>query len=202
MQILIVVLFILLCSTPSFAMEFFIEGGIGQAQFQRTTPDGIWWQQPFNHSFNLTSLAYKTGGGIQLDEHWSIVGSYVSMGTIKAVFDYISDDDYASHNLGVPQRHGAVYDTYKGLQVLVAYQWTNYHVQPKLFGGMAYMSHKILTKEGNNLFEGDIPMLVIGSGVCYTWVCGEVTYYRGVSAPMYPISTQVIVPMVTIKIPF
>jgi hypothetical protein len=51
-------------------------------------------------------------------------------------------------------------------------------------------------------FEGVLPMAVVGGGLCWQWVCGEVNYYRGMMAPQYPISTQAIVPMLTMKYPF
>lgn len=193
---------VLLCglSMPAYAAEVFVEGGIGPSLFQRTTPDGIWWQQPFPHSFDLSSFAWKAGVGLQLDEHWSVTGSYVSLGTAKAVTEYVSDHDYDHGHRDGARKLLTAYDRYQGGQVLARYRWTDWPVQPFLEGGVALMHHEI-TANLTTQFDGVIPMVVVGGGACWRWLCGELNYYRGIQAPSYPISTSVLIPMLSLRIP-
>lgn len=189
------------------AAELFVEGGVGTTVFQKTTPDGVWWQQPFPHSFDLHTMAFKAGLGLQLNEHWSVTGSYVNLGTIKAFTEAVSDENYDHGDRKDKRVRLTAYDNYQGGQVMVAYRWTQWPVQPFLSGGVAVMSHHVRayhSLSGNTPTEyaGVLPMAVVGGGLCWQWVCGEVNYYRGIMAPQYPISTSVIVPMLTLKYPF
>ena len=192
---------------PAQAADLFVEGGIGVAQFQRTTPDGIWWQSPFPHHFELQSLAWKAGLGVQLDAHWSVTASYVSLGTIKAFTEAVSDENFDHGDRKDPRVKLTAYDTYQGGQVLGKYRWTQWPVQPFLAGGVAIMAHQIrldheLAAAAYTGYGGVLPMGVVGGGLCWQWVCGEVSYYRGFQAPQYPISTSVFVPMATVRYQF
>lgn len=182
------------------AAEVFIEVGVGPSLMQRTTADGIWWQSPFPHHFDLTSLAYKAGLGVQLTEQWSLTASYVTLGTAKAVTEYVSDDDYDHGRRDGSRKHLTAYDNYQGGQLVGRYRWTLGPVQPFLQGGVAVMLHHVVANRTTE-FEGVIPMVTAGGGVCYWWVCGEVNYYRGVQAPQYPISTSAVVPMLSVRVP-
>jgi hypothetical protein len=175
----------------------FLEGGAGLSLLQQTTPDGVWWQSPFPHSFDLTSLALKAGIGVQVTEHWSVAGSYVSLGTAKATTEYVSDHDYDRGHLGGSRGSLTAYDRLQGGQLIVAYRWTQW---PMLSGGVAGMLHRVVANQSTE-FSGVIPMVVVGGGLCWQWLCGEVTYYRGVQAPHYPISTQAVVPWLSLRVP-
>jgi hypothetical protein len=204
---LLLTLALLAITTPAIAADLFIEAGVGQSIFQRTTPDGVWWQSPFPHHFELNSLALKAGLGVQLNEHWSVTASYVSLGTVKAFTEAVSDHNFDYGDRKDPRVHLTTYDSYQGGQVLGQYRWTQWPVQPFLQGGVAVMSHHIrvyhsLGSGTPTEFTGVIPMVVVGGGLCWQWVCGEVSYYRGVQAPQYPISTQAIVPMLSVRYGF
>ncbi len=201
-RLISIVLASVISCTPALAGEtgLFLDGGIGLTNGLRTTPDGIWVQEPFPHSFDYTDIAFKAGFGLTLDEHWTLNANYVSLGTMKAVTEYISDEDYAQHNFSLPKKLLTTYDSLKGPQFLVSYRWNDYEIQPIVSGGMAYLHHKITANITTN-FEGDMPTFVMGTGLCYGYFCGEVFYYRAINAPSYPISTQFIVPMVSMKVP-
>jgi len=192
---------LLFIASPALAVDIFVEGGIGPSFLQRTTPDGVWWQEPFPHSFNLTSLAWKAGLGVQLDEHWSLTASYVSLGTAKAVTEAVSDHNYDHGDRKDPRFLITAYDNYHGGQLVAFYHWTQWPVQPFVSGGVAGMLHHVTANQATE-FSGVIPMAVVGGGLCWQWMCGEVSYYRGVQAPQYPISTEVIVPMLAGRYPF
>lgn len=190
------------------AAELFLEAGVGQSLFQRTTPDGVWWQQPFPHSFDLTSLAWKAGLGVKLNEHWSVTGSYVSLGETQAWTEAVSDENYDHGDRKDPRVLLTATDRLAGPQLVGRYTWTHWPVQPFLSGGVAVLHHYGSARTNTYSadapsyeFHGDIPMVVVGGGACWQWVCGEINYYRGLHAPQYPISTSTIVPMLRVKIP-
>jgi hypothetical protein len=190
------------------AFEVFVEGGVGVSLNQFTTPDGVWIQQPFPNSRDMTSLAWKAGLGVQLTEHWSVTGSYVSLGESRATTEFVSDHNYDYGDRTGPRNTLTATDALSGPQLVAAYRWTQWPVQPFLSGGVAVLHHYGAAWDHRYAnakpfeFHGDIPMLVAGGGLCYRWLCGEVTYYRGVQAPNYPISTSTIVPMVSVKYTF
>jgi hypothetical protein len=194
-------------ASPSYALEVFLDGAIGPAFHTRTTPDGVWWQQPFPHSFDLRDVAWKAGLGLRFNEHWSVTGSYVSLGETSARTEAVSDENYDHGDRKDPRVNLSATDRLAGPQLVTSYRWTQWPVQPFLSGGVALLHHygsaTVREYPGPSFnFHGDIPMFVAGGGLCYAWLCGEVTYYRGVHAPNYPISTEAIVPWIGLKIPF
>jgi hypothetical protein len=188
------------CSTAHSA-DYFVEAGIGPSLLQKTTADGIWWQSPFPNYFDLSSVTWKAGLGVQLDPHWSLTASYVTLGTAKAVTEFVSDVDFQQGKYDAPRDYLTAYDNYQGGQLLGRYRWTHWPVQPFLQGGMAAMLHHVVANRVVE-FSGILPMAVVGGGICYAWICGEVSYYRGLQAPAYPISTAAVVPMLSLKYPF
>jgi hypothetical protein len=195
------------CAVPALAWDVFVEGGVGASLNQFTTPDGVWVQQPFPNSHDMTSLAWKAGLGVQLSEHWSVTGSYVSLGESRATTEFVSDHHYDHGDRSGPRNTLTATDSLSGPQLVAAYRWTNWPVQPFLSGGVAVLHHYGAAWDHRYPhtkpfeFHGDIPMLVAGGGLCYGWLCGEVTYYRGIHAPNYPISTEAIVPTLSMKVP-
>ena len=205
---LLVVMLLLALPTTSNAGELFLDGALGTAFHTRTTPDGIWWQQPFPHSFDLTSRAYRAGLGLQVTEHWAITASYVNLGKTRATTEYVEDDDYNHGRLSGPRQKLVTTDYLSGPQITGTYRWTNWTLQPFLSGGVALLHHtgvainpRAPEERFQFHFHGDVPMLVAEGGICYKWICGDVTYYRGVHSPNYPISTEAIVSMIGVKVP-
>lgn len=75
-----------------------------------------------------------------------------------------------------------------------------YHRLTAQFGGIT-----LLGQDGK-AFNGWIPTILAGGGICYSWVCGETTYYYGLGGPTdwsagLPISKQSVQTLLTVNVP-
>ncbi|HEV2174219.1 MAG TPA: hypothetical protein VGR71_11660, partial [Nitrospira sp.] len=108
--------------------------------------------------------------------------------------------------------HLVAVDTWQGGEVLVKRFFRVGDVSPFLNAGVAVMYHDLRgtadqAPGGPSWWTDHVfPAAVVGGGVCYGWVCGEVNYYHGflgkAASSGYPIATKAVAPMVSLRIPF
>lgn len=198
------------------AADFYVEGGVGMSQFQRTVPDGTWVQEGTGpHKFHWQDLAYRAGLGINLTPQWSLGANMVNLGTVGSETFVVGDESYDPINhkclTGCAEAKDArIYDTLIGGELVATYRPWLWAVAPFIRFGAAGFRHQlyytVLMPDGSlpgDRFAGIMVAVVGGAGVCYVeMVCLDVSYYKGFTTTKFPVSTGVIVPMLTVKIPF
>lgn len=213
--IAVCVWFIFMVHTNVHAADFFVEGGVGMSQFQRTVPDGTWVQEGFPHRFKWQDYAYRAGLGAKLTPEWSLGANYINLGTVQSETLFVADHDYdpINHlcvtNCATPGKL-KVYDTLRGIELIGTYMPWQLTIAPFIRIGMAGFQHSLhydnTTYTGQTYgvdLKGVVLAGVVGGGACYhEWLCADISYYKGISTSQFPVSTGVIVPMVSIKIPF
>lgn len=212
-MILRLLLILLLSASSASAWELTLEGGVGVTYFQPTVEDGIWFQQAFPHKFYTDAFAWKAGLGARINPHWSIHAAYVNLGTVKADTQFVWDQDYdpiqhqCVKNCTTPHTLSTT-DFLRGPELLVGYHYPIGAFDPFVKAGMALMFHTVRATcttswgEGcSGVDTGLIPMVALGTGACYQYLCGEVTYYKGIAETGTPIAKDAIVPMLTLRIP-
>lgn len=187
--------------------------GAGVTNFLITTPDGTWWQHDQPHGFDTLSLALKGGVEQTLGDHWYVGAGYVSLGRSQAWTQAQNDDTFFAGRDGHANHYLNAVDRVQGGEAYVGYRWTDYAVQPFLTAGIAQFWHAVTQthdtwSEGGTVRAPDITLhgtyraWRVGGGLCYGWVCGEVTYYKGATpGSNFPISTDAVVPMLSLRVP-
>jgi len=200
----------LLFVMPVYAETYF-NVGTGLTQFQRTTPDGTWYQEALPHNFDLIDIAFRSNLEYEFAEHWSVSGGYVNLGTSRVRADAVADKDYdiATHTCLANCNHPKdfnVKDNLSGPELFVTYKFLTGPVQPYVTAGGSYMFHSLKGTANTFKFEtdGNIVMGRVGGGVCYGYLCGDVTYYHGMTGQdeaKFPISQRAITSMVFLSLP-
>lgn len=197
---------------PAYALEPYIEAGAGAALFQITVPDGTWYQEAFPHTFKTTDLALRAGVGVQVAEHWGVSVAYTRLGAVQSDADFVWDANYSpslKRCISGCERvnHLSATDRMQGPELTVRREFAVGALTPFLKMGGAWMFHSITvpayTDTGRDIsiaFKGVVPMVVLGGGVCYIWVCGEVSYYKGIGSTGFPLAKDAVVPMLTVRI--
>jgi hypothetical protein len=183
--------------------------GGGVTQFQRTTPDGTWWQADYPHEFELTSLGLKAGLEQRMGEHWFLGANYVRLGTARAWTHATSDAHYLAHDAMPPHYRLDTKDQVQGVEALGGYRWTQWPIQPYVSAGLAQFWHQATTDGrtwsgaiGHEEFDGRFLAARVGGGLCAGWICGDVTYYRGLQhGSGFPISTDALLSTAFVSVP-
>jgi|CXWL01.1.fsa_nt_gi opacity protein-like surface antigen len=187
--------------------------GVGATNYIPTTTDGTWIQKDQKHGFDTLSLGLKAGLEQTLSEHWYIGAGYVSLGTSQAWTEAKSDDEFFQGKHGKADKYLNATDRMQGGELYVGYQWQVEAFRPYLTAGVAQFWHRVTqthdtaTQSGtvraqDMTWHGTVRSWRVGGGLCYRWLCGEVTYYRGATpGTNYPIATDALVPMLTLTIP-
>lgn len=212
MKTLLTVLFVMLCLTPSFADEgLYVTGAIGQSRFSLTTPDGTWRQEGLGYHAVREAFAWSAGLGYGW-ENWAVEAAYVDFGRMssggRAVADWAYDCDDKSYDR---RSKSVAFDATDSLQagtLRVKYNLDVWGVRPFLAAGIFAGTHEVTSWFGNTQgttrhypFDGVLAGPVVGGGICYKWVCGQVDYYRAVVQGGFPISTEIVMPSAMVKIP-
>jgi hypothetical protein len=220
---------LLMWATPALAGELYIEGGLGAAFHQSTTDDGTWRQEKVQApNTRLFDRAWTIGLGYRINERWSVQTHAFNWGetAVKSLFS--SDEAYygggcngGSTGAGgaCPTAHYKVVDRMWGYDLSVSRYWPiNDTAEVYLKGGGAIAFHELKWTGPNSdtygptRVRGTIPMLVVGGGACYGYVCADTTLYQGTLSMNggciggeydcgYPLSKQVVTTMVVFKLP-
>lgn len=187
--------------------------GAGISHAQPNSPDGTWWQSDQPHGVDTRSLALKAGVEQTFGEHWYVGAGYVSLGSTQAWTRAQSDETFFRDKNGRADKFVKATDQNQGGELYVGYQWQLEAFRPYLTAGVAQFWHRVTqthdTGHGKHIeradditMHGTYRAWRVGGGLCYGWVCGEVTYYKGATpGTNYPIATDAIVPMLTLTIP-
>lgn len=199
------------------ATDLYAIGGAGGSFFKATTQDGTWRQDGMGStSMGLTSVTGKVGLGVIVSPEWAVEFAYSYLGSNSSRGQAVHDEEYdpinkrcAKASCPTPSQFGAK-DTVQVIELAVLRKFELWGLHPFLKAGVFMGVHdlKYWVQDSTNLdighgqYSGYIPGLLVGGGTCYGWVCGEATYYNGLGSTGYPIARNVIVPMLTVKIPF
>lgn len=197
---------------PQSHAEPFLDLGLGATVFVPAYADGTWYQEGFPHNFTSTALALKTGLGWRFNQQWSVTGNYLRLGSIKSQGNVVADEDYSvsEHRCLRHCEHPVAFhveDSFQGGELALTYTFQTDPLHPFLRAGGAWFVH---TLRVNGVIQEDqrsFPASMVGSGVCYQWLCAEVSYYHiiahsGASGGVgYPLSTNQVVSLVSLKVP-
>ena len=187
----------------AYAVEPFIQIGIGESIAIPVKTNGTWYDENLPHQFHTQGLAFKAGLGLKFDKHWSTTLSYISLG--KNGVDALAVSDaclVASCTTETPSAFHTV-DKVRGLELTGTYLFQTGKVQPYLKAGGFLASHKlhvdVTPAEGTVQhadFSGRITGVVIGAGIKWKWLFTEINYYHGAGGSAAPVSRSFIVPMI------
>lgn len=207
-------LFVSLWPGYAYALDTFIEGGLGASFFQRTTPDGTWVQEGMGfHKFHNQDIAFRAGVGLKLNEAWSLGLNYINLGTVKVETWMVMDADYdiptkACTANCTPKQYGRAMDRLDGGELVATYTYKKWLVEPYVGMGGALMRHSFSWNTETpgqgftNYTQRGIVLMGVGRvGACVKWLCADLSYYKGLGSTWYPISDDVLVPMMVVKVP-
>lgn len=195
------------------AEGWYVEGGLGMTNFQRTVEDGTWWQEGLPHSWDTHDTAWKLCGGYQF-ERWALSGCYVSAGVIKNVAGFVGDEDYDPKNHVCLRNCNKLSwlegsDAIRLYELAGTYRWHWGEAwSPFAKVGGALMTHRLTIANGgvpSQQYYGRIPSTALGAGLCYKLACVESTYYHGLGGMNcytpcgFPLSKELFVTLFTLK---
>ena len=212
------------CVLPqAHAGQWAVEGSVGAAFPRPTVYDGTFRQdgvQPPN--FRLMDQAWSIGFSYRINHQWSIQGHRFDWGSAAVKSRFVSDQDYDPVNsvclANCQGTYNKVLDRMWGYDLTASRYWPiTDAVEGYLKGGGAIAFHELKWGDGNTYgptrFNGAIPMLVLGGGLCYGPLCFDTTLYQGTPSMNsgcigggqyecgYPLSKQVVVSALLVKIP-
>lgn len=206
-QLVMVGVFVLLPVSVQ-ALDYFVEGGIGASLFQKGQ-DGTWFQDGVGGVvWDAKDVAFRAGGGVRLTEQWSLGLNYLDLGTVSVQSNYVADESYDAkahrchHGCDHPKSL-RTFDTLRGGELIGTYTPWQWPVVPYLRGGVAVLSHSLNWSTLGQDFDlhGVILAAAMGGGVCYQWLCADVTYYKGIGSTKFPVTQDAVVPMVAFRVP-
>ena len=224
-RVLVVVLVALSeCVAKSvYAGQWTIEGSVGAAFHQSTTYDGTWRQDGVQApNVRLMDQAWSLGLSYRINDKYSVQGHRFDWGSAGVKSRFVSDEDYDPvHSVCLANCAGTyikVLDRMTGYDLTASRYWSiGDKVEWYLKGGGAIAFHELKAGDGATYyplrFNGAIPMLVVGGGLCFGPLCWDTTLYQGTLSMNggcigggqyecgYPLSKQVIVSALLIKIP-
>lgn len=200
------------CQAFAGELAFDLKGGVSVPI--RTTPDGTYWQEAFQHKTRTLTGAWGAGLSYQATEAWSIQAHYLDLGFSSLKGFAVSDSayDYKQHrcmaSLAVcanPYYFKAT-DWLRGVDLTGTYTWRGTPLEPFVKGGVAVFKHHATFNSFSGSpdeFNGIVPELELGTGLRYRWMYLELDYFRAMQTPgqNLPISTQQVVGFVGVQIP-
>jgi len=196
------------------SIEPYMAGGVGASMFHGLPGDGTWYQQPFPHSFTTTAVAWRAGVGARMFQDWTVEAVYVSLGAAEAKAKFVWDHNYdavAHRCLAECEQLHRLHnvDHYHGVEVTFGRRFViQGPVVPFLRLGGAMLWHRGvvwgLSVDGADIgliSSGTMPSFVVAGGACYRWLCAETAFYQAVGHSGNPISTQILVPMLSVRVP-
>ena len=211
------------CTTKPAIADVYLDLAGGFTQFIPTWQDGDFHQDGLPHRYDSQAFAWRAGIGYRLNERWSVQAHYLNFGTTRVFVEFVDDRDYdpkVHQCLRNCQRTGQLTasDAVQGGEVSVSHHWPFDAWAPFVRLGGALLFHRFSIENYNGTFAqkhyGRIPTALIGGGVCYKVLCAETTYYAGFGSPNggcvaqseesgcgYPISKQLIMSLISLRIP-
>lgn len=202
------------CTSLSQAAELYLHGGIGPSVMVPESQNGTWYQDGFSESKDMRSLAYRAGGGVRLASGWFLEAGYVNLGAAEIRSEFVPDHYYNAQTAECAKHCDRTYkadgqDHFQGVDLFIGKAWMPYEAtRIYLKGGGAYLWHDIqlpyATPKGRHKeleAFGNVAALGAGAGACYSYLCVDVTYYRGVSETSNPFTKEFIVPMAYLRVP-
>lgn len=224
MQVLTVMVMLMqTCTSTPVMAGMYIDIAGGFTQFIPTWQDGDFHQDGLPHQYDSQAAAWRAGLGYRFNERWSVQAHYLNFGTTRVFAEFVNDRDYdpkAHQCLRKCNETGQLTasDAVQGFDVSASHHWQVGEMSPFLRVGGALLFHRFSIENYNGTFAqkhyGRIPATLIGGGVCYKVLCAETTFYAGIGGPNsgcvapsdqsscgYPISKQLIMSLISLKIP-
>lgn len=178
----------------------------------RTTPDGTYWQEAYDHNTKTFTGTYGVGLNYQHTPALSFQSHYLDLGTSRLKGIATSDENYDHINGRCFQNCNVTYnyratDSLKGGDLTATYTWQREGISPFVKGGLALLYHRAQfrnTDTGDvDRFNGWIPELELGAGLAYKWAYLELDYFQGMNfgGQNLPISTQQIALFAGVRLP-
>ena len=212
LALLLLAVTLLLSSTAQ--AEWRVNAGVGVTHFLPTTPDGTHIQEAFPHDYETVDLSWRAGLEQRLSSHWAVSANALRLGTVKAETVAVADARYdpAAHqclsHCDQTYRYHAK-DLVYGAELFGTYRHRLGEVEPFGMLGLAWLHHTLTNgnlpgQYGVETFSGNQLAVRVGGGLCYDWICGDVTYYKGavpLGNPGFPIAKDAILSLVFLSIP-
>lgn len=200
--------------TPAHASQWSLDLKGGLAVPIRTTPDGTYWQQAFEHKTRTVTTAWAAGLSYQVNPAWSLQAHYLDLGSSKIKGLAVADSDYGykQHRCmasvatcSTPYYFKAT-DSLRGGDLTATYTWRGAGLEPFVKAGVAVLQHHAVFQNANgaaDTFRGILPELEVGVGVKYQWAYLELDYFQGLNfgGQNLPISTQQVAMFAGVNIP-
>lgn len=201
-----------MCSVAWADEGFYVTGSIGQSRFSLTAPDGTWRQEGLGYHATRESVAWAAGVGYRWD-HWAIEGGYLDLGRVKSGGMTVDDAAYNTETRTcdghAPHAAFNATDRIQAGTLKIKYSTEVWTMRPFLSAGVFVGHHGLnwWTDYGrehvtsNNNYGGLMAGPIVGGGICYKWLCGQVEYLRAVTQSAFPISTEIVMPSAVLNIP-
>lgn len=209
-------LILLSVPVPAYAAEFYVDAGVGAAYHEPVMQSGTWWQADQSYNFEKWQTAWRVGAGIKLTDQWAVQAGYLSLGKPKAFTEAVADYNYDFDRHRCLQActtlaQSRAWEPVTGWEAFGRYTWHPGWIDPYVTAGVARLSHKTYsasTPVGGGPFYsaevvlgGNLWSARLGGGLCWHWLCGDVTYYHGLNGLNLSISERAIVSMVGLQVP-
>lgn len=209
-------LLLILLASPAQAAELYLDAGIGAASHIPIKESGTWWQADQPHHFDTTALAWRTGLGLRLDDHWAMQAGYLNLGTTTSFTHAVADEhfDFGAGKCFTSCERvmlNTAREPVTGWEFFGRYTWHPGWIDPYVTAGMARLTHP--TYSASTAYQSDVwvPADVVlggtlwagrvGGGLCYQWLCGDVTYYHGLTGLDNGISERAVVSIIGLQVP-
>ena len=186
-----------------------LKGGVSIPM--RTTPDGTYWQQAYQHNTKPLTGAYGVGLNYQHTPTISFQAHWLDLGASRIKGRATSDEHYDQYqgkcvvNCSFTYPYRAT-DRLQGGDLTATYTWERDGVRPFVKGGVALLYHRAKfrnTDTGDiDRFNGWIPELELGAGLAYRFAYVELDYFHGMNfgGQNLPISTQQVALFAGVKV--
>lgn len=196
---------------PAHASDWSLDMKGGLAVPFRTTPDGTFIQEAFEHKTRSLTKTFAVGLDYRMTPAWSIQAHYLDLGASQIKGFAVSDSSYDYKHHRCMQGCATPYyfkasDTLRGGDLTVTYTWQRETIKPFVKGGVAILHHHATFDSINGApdnFTGLVPEIEVGAGVSAGWAYLELDYFQGMNfgGQNLPISTQQVVTFAGVKIP-
>lgn len=202
-------LVVLLASSNAFS-GWYIEGGLGRTDWNKTNDDGVWYQEPFPHSFSLTSTSERLGIGHKWKE-WGLTLSWVDLGSNGAHSEaIIPDSTYHECKFIDASKCKTKKETFsvtghaKGPELTVSRYFGDLYLK----GGYFRWFHSLDADVSNYPSYKESAWrnaYVAGGGINHKFFFAELNYYCIFDGRHetggYPLAKSAFVPMIGVRIP-
>ena len=190
----------------AYAVEPFLQFGIGDSIAIPVKTNGTWFDEDRPHTFHTNSPAFAARLGIHLTPKWDATIGYFRLGHNDVDSLAVSDECFSSKCTRETPSKFHVVDKVQGFELAAVYIFQTQPVQPYIRAGGFIAQHTlhvdVTPAEGSVQhadFSGRITGVVIGAGIKWKWLFTEVNYYHGAGGSAAPVSRSFIVPMIGMR---